>query len=105
MHHLTLALDAAAHGDHACRYHRAAEPVERLWPHHEIGDTRLVLEGMNMTPLALPGRWRTNTSPAASSHWPSRACMASAQVATRRASKSARRKATGCWRNDNPIWP
>jgi hypothetical protein len=45
MHHLTLTLDAAVYGDHTCGYHRAAEPVEHLWPHHEIGDTRLVLEG------------------------------------------------------------
>src|SRR6516164_7332637 len=51
MHHLTLALDAAAHGDHACGYHRAAEPVEHLRPHHEIGDTRLVLEGDEHDPL------------------------------------------------------
>src|SRR6516164_927043 len=51
MHHLTLALDAAAHGDHACGYHRAAEPVEHLWPHYEIGDTRLVLDGDEHDPL------------------------------------------------------
>src|SRR6516162_6852949 len=51
MHYLTLALDAAAHGDHACGDHRAAEPVEHLWPHHEIGDTRLVLEGDEHDPL------------------------------------------------------
>ena len=38
---------------------------------------------MNMTPLALPGRWRTSTMPAASSHRPSRASMASVQVTMR----------------------
>ena len=44
------------------------------------------------------GALTRNTGPAASSHRPSRACMASSQVTIRRACRSARRNATGCRR-------
>lgn len=57
------------------------------------------------TPLALPGRWRTSTRPAASSQRPSRAPMASAQVTVRHAARSTRRNATGCRRSVRPTWP
>ena len=45
MHHLTLALDPARHGDHAGGEDDAAMLLEDLLPDDEIGDAGLVLEG------------------------------------------------------------
>jgi hypothetical protein len=56
MDDFALALDASPDGKHADREYNTAESLKDLRPDHEIGDARLVLDGDDMTPLALPGR-------------------------------------------------
>ena len=59
----------------------------------------------NTTPAALPGRWRTSTTPATDTRAPSRRWVASAQLRMPSRARAARRKRSGCAFSDNPaVW-
>ena len=75
-----IALDDAMHRHQPRAHDDLALPFEHVGPDHEIGDPRLVLEGDETTPLALPGRWRISTSPAIDSRLPSRMVLSRSAV-------------------------
>lgn len=66
--HLAFALNPSIDADHASAEHDPAIFFEILTPHDQIGDAGSSSIVMNITPLAEPGRCRTSTRPAASSH-------------------------------------
>jgi hypothetical protein len=67
VNHLAFALNFPAN-----RHHAGGQAIGRCVSNSDGQTTRLAMPVsssmvMNMTPLALPGRWRTRTTPAASS--------------------------------------
>ena len=106
MDDLALALDAAAHGDHAGAQHDAAVFLEHLRPDHQVGDAGLVLDRDEHDALGDAGpladqheAGRLQPAPVAGVHR-----LGAGDDAARARDRRAG-SATGCWRSVRPTWP